>query len=239
MAFSASFRSRHCKVWWCFCKSSELCSAGLIILSQLGWMTGAWMRYVKDLYCEQEHASHQSSLISSHRSSGSLAVCCFLAAAWFKTTWLKCVHAHGQRSQTSWSHNDKSACVLICLTISVKWLHPPTPTADPLEEVMVHNICVLLWLCTFLFLNKQNHQQVSMGIPGGASEDRIKANEIKPVIKAAGERKRKNRKKGKVSQTEQLGYHWKVDLSIKCSCKTNCTKQVIFFFLLHLDFWHR
>lgn len=137
------------KVWWCF-RESQLCS-WLIILLQFRRMTDARMRYVKDLCCEQEHDSHQSSLISSHRSSGSLAVCFFLPVSSFKTTWLKCAHTYGQRSQTSIYQNDKSASVLLCLIFSVKHL---------CRKLMLHNICILLWFCTFfcfVFLIKQNH----------------------------------------------------------------------------------
>lgn len=119
------------KVWWCF-RESELCS-WLIILSQRRRMTDARMWYVMDLCWEQEHASHQSSLISSHRSSGSLAVCFFLPASWFKTTWLKCAHTYGQRWQTSRYQNDKSASVLLCLIFLVQQPHP-YPT---LEEAYV------------------------------------------------------------------------------------------------------
>lgn len=74
-----------------------------------------------------------------------------------------------------------------------------------------------------------------MGIPGGASGDRIKTNEIKPVIKAAGKKQKKERKKVKMSQTE-LGYHWKVDAALQQNAVAKQTAQsiIIFWLLAHI-----
>lgn len=74
---------------------------------------------------------------------------------------------------------------------------------------------------------KQKHQQVSKGIPGGASGKRIKTNEMKTAINVAGKNERKG-KKGKMIQMEQLGYDCKLTWPLKKrNCKTNCTKYII------------
>lgn len=52
-----------------------------------------------------------------------------------------------------------------------------------------------------------------MRIPGAASRERIKTNEIKPVIKAA--KLQATKIKNKMSWTEQLGYHCKVGMAFK------------------------
>lgn len=51
-----------------------------------------------------------------------------------------------------------------------------------------------------------------MRIPGAASRERIKTNDIKPVIKVA---KLQATKINKMSRTEQLGYHCKVGMAFK------------------------
>lgn len=77
----------------------------------------------------------------------------------------------------------------------------------------MHPALILHFFFVLFFLNKQNHQQLSMRIPGAASRERIKTNEIKPVIKAT--KLQAKRLKNEMSRTEQLGYHCKVSMAFK------------------------
>lgn len=83
-----------------------------------------------------------------------------------------------------------------CLALSYIFSQRPPPAPLPLCSLccIIYESCSdFLLVVLFYFFNKQNHKRLSMGIPGATSQEWIKTNDIKPVIKAAKLQAKKNK----------------------------------------------